>query len=236
MSVIICIIIAFLIYLKLSAPTRKRNRINKTTYEYFSKYILNEHIIIDSNIWMNRAYDVFFVTLEKQLLNAGRVIELFGPQFDEICNIKKRTSFGGGQNSSARCAIGRIEDFQLKEILKIRPLSIDAKQGAYADPLIIKILLEHTNNDESAVLVTDDIELRIRTREFISEKRNLCAILSGKELIEMSVDYCDVNGFVYEKADLNDYYEKMKQSNQHETKNTKHGVSVSIGQSNSWPS
>lgn len=47
-------------------------------------------LLLDSNIWMNAALDGFFSTLKRQLLQCPEHVTLFGPQFDEICNLKDR--------------------------------------------------------------------------------------------------------------------------------------------------
>ncbi len=190
----------------------QRRRIIEQTNEYFENFILKGRILFDSNIWMNRGYDAFFLTLQDQIQRVQSKIELYGPQFDEICNIKKRTKYNSYKNASARCAINRIEELQMKDLLQIKPLTIEPDEGAYADPLIIKLILKLINNNEKVVLISDDIELRIRMRGLLpNDKRANCVVLPGQELINKSIEYCSVKELRYEKAKIEDYYSLIEE-------------------------
>lgn len=184
----------------------------KEVNDYFEEFVLKRRIMIDSNIWMNLGYDAFFITLYDQIKSHDEQIELYGPQFDEICNIKNRTKYKSFQNSSARCAINRIEEFQLRDLLVIKPLTVDAEKGAYADPLIIKLILNFTKNDEKVVFISDDIELRIRMRGLSEDKKSNCFVLSGQELIEKSIDYCEAKNLRYEEPTIEQYYSELDEN------------------------
>jgi hypothetical protein len=173
---------------------------------YFEKYILKDTILLDSNIWMNPDYESFFITLREQLKNQDKKLVLYGPQFDEICNIKKRTGYRTIQNRLSRLAINRIEEFQINNLLKIKPLTIDAEKRAYADPLIIKMVLGLLDNNEKVVFISDDKELRIRMRGFSEEKKNNCVVVPGKDLIDKSKSYCKIKELYYEEPNIENYY------------------------------
>lgn len=143
--------------------------------------MLRQCIVIDSNIWMNENYEDFFSVLNWACRKQGYVLALFGPQFDEITNIKKNTAFGEDKNKRARLAINRIETFQKQNMLNIHPVTLDSKPGAYADPLIVKLLASQAKQGIDCTFISDDKELRIRVRQHLSDQA------TGKwEIVEMS--------------------------------------------------
>ncbi|RMG03038.1 MAG: hypothetical protein D6741_02835 [Planctomycetota bacterium] len=154
--------------------TRKRRLARNAAWlrERLMQDVLKGRLIIDSNIWMNEKYDAFFVVLEQVLVDTGRKIELYGPQFDEICNIKHRTNFNSAKGRRSRLALSRIEHFQKRRILSIRPIRIDRNRFAYADPLILRLLVCAPKNNMPTCLITDDRELRIRAREICRRARS----------------------------------------------------------------
>jgi hypothetical protein len=198
---------------RLRILTRNKNMILEIN-SYFEKYVLKDSIIIDSNIWMNPDYKNFFITLREQLKSNNNKIVLYGPQFDEICNIKKRTHFGNEVNFRARLAITRIEESQLNERLIIKPLTIDAVRGAYADPVIITMILKLLDNNENVVLISDDKELRIRMRGLAENKKYNCVVIPGNDLMEKSDAYCRIKNIHYEEPDYETYYSESDEDAQ----------------------
>ncbi|GHT36730.1 hypothetical protein FACS189427_08840 [Planctomycetales bacterium] len=94
-------------------------------------------------------------------------LTLFAPQFDEICNIKKKLSYEKSGNKRARLAINRIENFQKDDLIMIAPITIDAAPGVYADPLIVKLFIKAAKKGQKCNFISDDKELRIRIREHL---------------------------------------------------------------------
>ena len=125
-------------------------------------------LVIDSNIWMNEAYDAFFQTLNVLCKQVSYKLILFGVQIDEISNIKKATNYGDERNKRSRIAINRIESLQKAGLLTIQPISLDAELGAYADPLLVKILSTESRKGVKCTFISDDKELRIRLREHLT--------------------------------------------------------------------
>ena len=126
-------------------------------------------MIIDSNIWMDEDYDSFFECVRLACIRKNYEIELFGVQFDEIANIKKTSSYGEVRNRRARLAINRIEYLQKARLLRVVPVTVDAKRGAYADPLIVKVLASKSREGKECTLFTNDKELRVRARQVLSD-------------------------------------------------------------------
>jgi hypothetical protein len=164
---------------------------------FFSERILAKCLVVDSNIWMNERYECFFTALRYAARSSGYKIALFGPQFDEICNIKSRrrrrrngllftrTKLDMTKEQRARMAINRIESLQTLGLLTIKPVTINADPRAYADPKILKVLAAASRKGDSICFVSDDKELRIRAREVLrhhSESQIL--ILGGNELLD----------------------------------------------------
>jgi hypothetical protein len=137
--------------------------------ETFWKTIKSDVILIDSNIWMNEDYSDFFTVLEYVLKKNKYVIPLYGPQFDEICNLKKTTDFGDAKNRRSRIAINRIEAFQKESVLDVKPITIEAQRGAYADPLLVKLVTTTVKSGKTATFISDDKELRIRVRQHVKD-------------------------------------------------------------------
>ena len=188
---------------------RQKEEDSRTILEinsYFEKYILKDTILLDSNIWMGPEYESFFIFLREQLRSNDKKIVLYGPQFDEICNIKKKTYYKTPKNVRSRIAINRIEDFQLNELLTIKPLTIDAERGAYADPLIIKMVLGLLENNEKVVFISDDKELRIRIRGLSEDKKKNCVVVPGTDLIDKAKSYCRIKNLFYEEQNIENYY------------------------------
>ena len=131
------------------------------------KKLIAEYLLIDSNIWMDEDYTKFFGFLLNLLKKNKIGLEMPNIQFDEIVNIKKKTTFGQPKNAKARIALSRIEDFQKERCLKIVPLQLESKPGAYADPELLKILIHLGKKYQSLVFISNDKELRIRARQFV---------------------------------------------------------------------
>ena len=156
-------------------------------------------LVIDSNILMNdwESYCNLFNAFNRVLKEQGKQITLYGPQFDEICNIKKSTDFGDQRNGRARCAIERIEWFQKEGLLSIKPISIDAEKGVYADPLIIKLLMANAREGNPVTFISDDKELRVRARQLLQDLGNGCfKIFEGNELASLAPDFCKHNKMI----------------------------------------
>lgn len=186
------------------APKKERERRRASAAEaerLFQEDILPTFCIIDSNIWMNEGYEAFFAALQAVLKQAQKTLFLYGPQFDEMCNIKKRTEYGKDRNRRARYAINRIEALQKDRLLTIKPIDVDAKAGAYADPLIIKLLRANTRQGNRVVFLSDDKELRIRARQLLADAEEeggaSYKIIEGERLSRQCVDYCYEKGIAW---------------------------------------
>ncbi len=140
--------------------------------------------IIDTNIWMNEKYWDFISTLYGYCRNNKNILTLLGPQFDEICNLKRNHIPGSPTHNAAMHALRCIELFQESGLLKIRPLDLEPDEYAYANPDIVKITLAALNKDAVVCFVTDDAELRIRLRGLSQKAKGVLHIFEGEELNE----------------------------------------------------
>jgi hypothetical protein len=145
--------------------------------------LLTPCLIIDSNIWMTQAYDAFFETMTYVCRESQYTISLLCPQFDEIANLKNSTQFGTEKSRAARLAIGRIEDFQKSGILTIKDISINAKPGSYADPIILRLLSAEASKGTACTFISDDKELRIRVRAHLQGKNAKCEVIEMEHLL-----------------------------------------------------
>lgn len=144
--------------------------------------ILADKVIIDSNIWMNEDHDLFFKFLADSFSTANRVVEVYGAQFDEICNIKHRGSYRDPRGKRARLAINRIEGLQTRKLLRIAPVTLESRAGAHADPVILNLLAATNRQPCSLSLVTDDKELRVRAREVARDGQANVRIIGMREM------------------------------------------------------
>ncbi|MDR2114799.1 MAG: hypothetical protein LBP87_00300, partial [Planctomycetaceae bacterium] len=169
MIIIIFFLIVIVVVWVIWSDHEQQNEEYKHKRERLISFINVPCFVIDSNIWMNENYDALFSAIRSVLQQHSQQLVLYGVQFDEICNVKKKTGKDGGigneRNRRARLAINRVEQFQKMGLLRIEPVTIDAKIGAYADPMIVKLLVNAAKKNKETCFISDDKELRIRVRE-----------------------------------------------------------------------
>ncbi len=119
-------------------------------------------LVLDTNIWMMPALDLWFKELPDMLKGAKSCILLPGFILDEVQNNMK--SKATETRDRARIARNRIEYLQGQNL--IHPVGItESDKKSYADPLIIKLLIKHSE----IILYTFDKMLSIRTRARFNE-------------------------------------------------------------------
>lgn len=139
-------------------------------------------IIVDSNIWMQQEYDNFFRNLEWVMKRFSSTIKMSSIQFDEIVNLKD-LPYTNPKSKLARCALARIEVFQKMGLIEIIPMKFEANKYAYADPDIIKFLVDSSREYSVMTLVSDDRELRIRTNQIVKDKsKSNFLSITGRDL------------------------------------------------------
>lgn len=157
----------------------------KRCLSFIRETVLAPSLVVDSNIWMNEDYDNFFAVLRRCVREKSDQLVLYGPQFDEMCNIKRKADYGEDRNRRARLAINRIEALQKEDLLRIEPVTIDPDRSAYADPMIVKLLVAHAKRAKNLCFVSDDKELRIRVREHLRRAApDRFSIIEGTELLD----------------------------------------------------
>lgn len=146
-------------------------------------------VVIDANIWMTKEYDDFFKDLEWVMRKYSTKTYLSSIQFDEIINLKD-LPYDNPKSRLARCALSRIEHFQKLGLVKIIPITIQSNKNAYADPDIIHYLLKSSEKYSIMTLITNDVELRIRTNQIISDRtKSKFLSIGGKDLSKIINDY-----------------------------------------------
>ena len=160
------------------------------------KNIISAFCLIDSNIWMDENYEPFFIALSNRLSKKkGGKCFIYQPQFDEICNLKDRNRYGSQKSMRARIALSRVEKMQVNNLISVEPMTIQSDPNAYADPLLISLLVKTAKKEPGLrmTLITNDRELRIRTREILRQEQipeKLLTISSGKKLLEGANAFC----------------------------------------------
>lgn len=160
-----------------------------TEFEKEWRKSISGFVLVDSNIWMNYQYDDLFRSLSQLLISSSGVLEIPAEQFDEIVNLKN-LPFDNPKSKRARRALSVIEDFQNKNVLKIVPMGLDTKKGAYADPKILKILIAASKTHSSVTFISDDRELRIRANQLVRDASNgEFRAVGGKEMLDNFIKY-----------------------------------------------
>ena len=137
------------------------------TLEVMRDAVASDFLILDSNAWMNEAFDSFFRTLRRCATEMQKQIVLATPQFNEICSRKRTTAADDPANRRARLAINRVEQLQKEGLLRIAKAPVEAPVNPNADPLEVSILMAEAKPVNSIFFISDDEELRIRVREFL---------------------------------------------------------------------
>lgn len=164
---------------------------------------LTSLIIVDSNIWMQQNYNSFFRNLEWVMTRFSSNIKMSSIQFDEIVNLKD-LPYANPKSKLARCALARIEDFQKIGLIEIIPMKFEANKYAYADPDIIKFLVDSSREYPVMTLVSDDRELRIRTNQIVKdESRTDFLSITGQDLERKLSNYCNNITFVEPFIEMN---------------------------------
>ena len=185
----------------------KHARAHTTEVErVFREWLLPTILIIDSNIWMNEepGYEAFFAVLMAELRRGKRHLLLYGPQFDEIANILRESGPQDERRRQASLAIKRIESFQKHRLLRIEAIEAGAREDAHADVFIVDILRSHIERGNPVSFVTDDQELRVRTRELLQQAVDrhgpvTYSIVEGDWLAELCPYYCREHGVRYDE-------------------------------------
>ena len=153
-----------------AASLSRRIQLAKDLSQNLRDVVAADAFLLDSNVWMAADYDAFFEILADTLVAVKRQLTISSFQFDEMCNVKRNSSFNDPKGKSARCALSRIEDFQRAGLLKIDRVALEPSKGAYADPEIIKFVTAQVKAGRRVCLVSHDVELRVRLREFLRDE------------------------------------------------------------------
>ena len=119
-------------------------------------------LVLDTNIWMMPALDLWFKELPDMLKGAKSCIVLPGFILDEVQNNMKAKATE--TRDRARIARNRIEYLQDQNLIHSVGIT-ESDKKSYADPLIIKLLINHSE----IILYTFDKMLSIRTRARFDE-------------------------------------------------------------------
>lgn len=128
-----------------------------------------ELVFIDSNIWMNPAYELSLKRLITQLEADGAVMHMDGAQFNEIDRLRKR-------NKGAQHAIRLID-----QLIKKPSLSIGDRHRKYVDKHVSVLAKERLASGGKVVVVTNDIPMRIEMEEMGKPFPERMQVIKGDE-------------------------------------------------------
>jgi len=170
-------------------------------------------LIIDTNIWMNRGYDSVFKALAAHLKAGDHRIPLYNAQFEMICDLKERTHYKSSKNLAARCALTRIEEFQVNGLL-MEEFGISGETSEQNASPVVGIVLTALEQQKKVSLVTDDRALRLRLRSHCKNQLEQLELHSGRDLLPLSEAYCEMKELKVETADIDECYAEMKSGSQ----------------------
>lgn len=150
--------------------------------------IIKADTIIDSNIWMNDAYDDFFFLLGESCRRKGQPFSLFSSQLDRLFELRRAedrdTCLG------AQLAVKRIEAFQKADLLRIVPTARESAMSAASESPIIRLVFAAASKNRSVCFVTDDVERRIRVRKIMQDRsRNDIHILDIADTLPLAAKF-----------------------------------------------
>jgi hypothetical protein len=174
------------------------------------KFLIDSHLLIDNNIWMENRHEQLLIYIRDQLTFHGKTLKMPNIAFNELIKLKDR-KYNDRKSHKARMALSRIEQFENHDCLEIVPLDYQANGPTYADPVLIKILLRKANNAHMFIcFITDDRELRIRCSQFLRKKTKNYKVFSGDDLYSQILK---LNEYISQSKQLNEQLEKIHLKN-----------------------
>lgn len=157
--------------------------------EYFN-IITSKYLFIDSNIWMNKKYDILLRVIYSYCKRNHSSVLIPGSQLDELDRLAH--SDAEGERLLAQRALKKIEYFQLNGIIKTAGVQAGMQfDSSYADPSFIEFFLKELqiNGFSESVLLTDDRALRIRLNAMTIQQHNcLIKVFTGEKLSSDALD------------------------------------------------
>ena len=150
----------------------------------FIDMITSKYLLIDSNIWMKKEYDILIHIICSYCKRKHSSILIPRSQLDELDRLTH--SDVKEKRVLARRALKTIEYFQLNGIIKTAGIQARMQFDSYADPSFIDFFLKELqiNGASECVFLTDDIALRVRLNAMTIQKYNcLIKVFSGHELL-----------------------------------------------------
>ncbi|MDF7826005.1 hypothetical protein P4B35_18385 [Pontiellaceae bacterium B12227] len=143
-------------------------------------------LLVDTNIWMDEDCEGLLAALEITCRIQGVNITVPGVQYNEICKKKKDKSSGEDGKRLGRIAHRRIEQFHEKGLLHF--VNLTAHPGhTYADPVLVKHIIDQVKKGVRSTLITNDRDLRIRAKESLSSySRATWEVIGSEKLKTMS--------------------------------------------------
>ena len=146
--------------------------------------IFKKTILLDSNIFMDKYYNHFFIILLELANRYDTTLLILPSQFDEMENLKNQKKKG----YEARLAFRRIGKLQNCIRVIIPNLKHCADKNAYADKKFCSYF-NVKENRSSSVLITNDCSLRVRLAAIYGDSSFL---RSGDDILQlMYKDCCD---------------------------------------------
>lgn len=130
----------------------------------------NEFVIFDTDIWVDQAQDAFFGALRSIMVKKKLSLNMPGFQFDDICNMKRRSAYNSLESTKSRIAINRVEILQETGYFNIIPIKKEPKYiSSYIDELI-KFIYEKTNLGIRICYISTNPYDRFKLRRKLIEK------------------------------------------------------------------
>lgn len=176
-------------------------------------------VYLDSNIYMDAIREFFnFIVTD---IEKGQKIIMLKEQYQEMYKIKQNKS-NEESAAKAREAFRIIELLQEEDRIEIESLDIESTGSSYADPILIKRIIDDSLNNKKVVFITNDSDLKIRLREQIRQKninKDLLTILDNKDIEFFEVKSKKEAGNIY-CSNCDDYVALIKDEISKDTSET----------------
>ena len=123
------------------------------------------------------------------LLSLKMKVNMPAEQWDELANKQKRTDGRRNKdqeegNLAATCAIRRCEQLDAKGLLIIEDIQPVPNKAAEGDAALIRFAERQVTAGRTVCLVTDDRELKVRSKQCLKRWSEAFKVVSGSSAVE----------------------------------------------------
>lgn len=139
---------------------RERHEHGQRYLKQLQQLLGHDHILLDTNIWMEPKCKAFIRMLAERRAQAGRRLRIIGPEYEEIARLCRAKS--SAKSSQARWAKKLVDELLERNELEFEEVSVDPIPKAYFDAVCQLVSRKLRSQGDDVAIITDDGDLRIR--------------------------------------------------------------------------